>query len=146
MAISGQWRTIPTSVRCARSGTAAGRLRDVAPLMARGRLWSCIRFTRAPGKTRLFYRWEARRLTDRDWTPKGIALMANPCVSETQGGLQAPFVLKVGATYYMLYGDWEQICLATSVDGKANWIWRAGVAAIVTLPNWGVLTNRSGVA
>lgn len=82
-------------------------------------LWSCIRFTRAPGNTRLFYRWQARRLTDRNWTPKGVALMADPCVGETQGGLQAPFVLKVGATYYMLYGDWEQICLATSVDGKA---------------------------
>ena len=82
-------------------------------------LWSCIRFTRAPGKTRLFYRWQARRLTDRDWTPKGVALTADPRVGETQGGLQAPFVLKVGATYYMLYGDWEHICLATSVDGKA---------------------------
>jgi hypothetical protein len=82
-------------------------------------LWSCIRSTKAPGKTRLFYRWQARRLTDRDWTPKGVALTADPRVGETQGGLQAPFVLKVGATYYMLYGDWEHICLATSVDGKA---------------------------
>jgi hypothetical protein len=26
-----------------------------------------------------------------------------------------------------------------------NWIWRAGVAAIVIDPNWGVFTKRSGV-
>ena len=44
-------------------------------------LWSCIRFTRAPGNTRLFYRWQARRLTDRDWTPKGVALTADSCAS-----------------------------------------------------------------
>ena len=53
-------------------------------------LWSCIRFTRAPGKTRLFYRWQARRLTDRDWTPKGVALTADLRVGETQRGLHAP--------------------------------------------------------
>ena len=37
-------------------------------------LWSCIRGTHEPGKTRLFHRWEGGKLTDRDWTPKGIAL------------------------------------------------------------------------
>jgi hypothetical protein len=50
-------------------------------------LWSCIRFTRAPGNTRLFYRWQARRLSDRDWIAKGVALTADPRVGETQGGL-----------------------------------------------------------
>ncbi len=81
-------------------------------------LWSCIRQTKAGGKTRLFYRWQGRRLTDVDWEPMGIALEADPRVGETPGGLQAPFVLKAGATYNMLYGDWEHICLATSTGGK----------------------------
>jgi hypothetical protein len=81
-------------------------------------LWSCIRSTRVAGHTRLFYRWQARHLTNTKWEPMGIALLADPAVGETEGGLQAPFVLKVGGTYYMLYGDWEHICLATSVDGK----------------------------
>jgi hypothetical protein len=81
-------------------------------------LWSCIRSTLTPGKTRLFYRWQANRLTDRDWTPMGIAMMADPNFGETEGGLQAPFVLKVGAAYYMFYGDWEHIALAKSSDGK----------------------------
>ena len=35
-------------------------------------LWSCIRNTKCGGKTRLFYRWEGKRLTDPDWRPMGI--------------------------------------------------------------------------
>jgi hypothetical protein len=81
-------------------------------------LWSCIRNTAVPGRTRLFYRWQADRLTDHDWTPMGIAMMADPNFGETAGGLQAPFVLKQGRDYYLFYGDWEHICLAKSQDGK----------------------------
>jgi len=81
-------------------------------------LWSCIRATLTPGKTRLFYRWQANRLTDWDWTPMGIAMMADPNFGETEGGLQAPFVIRVGPDYYMFYGDWEHIAMAKSQDGK----------------------------
>ena len=81
-------------------------------------LWSCIRGTKEPGKTRLFHRWEGAKLTDRDWTPKGIALQADPALGETQGGLQAPYVLRHDGKYWMFYGDWANICLATSTDGK----------------------------
>ena len=81
-------------------------------------LWSCIRNTAAPGKTRLFYRWQANRLTDRNWTPMGIAMMADQNFGETEGGLQAPFVIKQGSDYYMFYGTWEHIAMAKSKDGK----------------------------
>lgn len=81
-------------------------------------VWSCIRHTRCGGKTRLFHRWEGQRLTDADWTPKGIAMQADPKFGETPGGLQAPHVIRVAGEYKMLYGDWEHICLATSADGK----------------------------
>jgi len=81
-------------------------------------LWSCIRLTAAPGKSRLFYRWQANRLTDRNWTPMGIPMMADPNFGETEGGLQAPFVLREGSDYYMFYGDWEHIAIAKSQDGK----------------------------
>ena len=81
-------------------------------------VWSCIRGTAAPGKTRLFYRWQGKNLTDRDWTSMGIAMMADPDFGETEGGLQAPFVLKENSVYYMFYGTWEHIALATSMDGK----------------------------
>jgi hypothetical protein len=46
-------------------------------------LWSCIRSTSAPGKTRLFHRWQAAKLTDKDWVPMGIAMMADPNFGET---------------------------------------------------------------
>ncbi|MFC1794530.1 hypothetical protein ACFL3Q_13185 [Planctomycetota bacterium] len=84
-------------------------------------LWSCIRSTTAGGKngkTRFFYRWEGQNLTDTDWKPMGIAMEADPSLGETPGGLQAPHVIKVGDTYNMFYGDWVNICHATSKDGK----------------------------
>jgi hypothetical protein len=81
-------------------------------------LWSCIRGTSAPGKTRLFYRWQGNRITDGNWTPMGIAMMADPNFGETEGGLQAPYVFKQGLDYLMFYGTWEHIALARSRDGK----------------------------
>jgi len=84
-------------------------------------LWSCIRHTTAGGrggKTRFFYRWEGRRLTDTHWKAMGIAMEADPRYGETPGGLQAPHVLRAGETWHMFYGDWVNICHATSTDGK----------------------------
>mgnify|MGYP000244703392 CR=1 FL=1 len=120
--VEGQWWTIATSP-------------DLGPLTAPGQqpvdfalwqaadgawqLWSCIRHTKAPGKSRLFHRWEGAQLTDRDWAPKGIAMQAEPTLGETPGGLQAPHVFRDGARYLMAYGDWEHICLAESADGKS---------------------------
>lgn len=80
-------------------------------------LWSCIRKTRAPGKTRLLHRWQGATLTDTDWSPMGIAMQADTTLGEEAGGLQAPYVLPIDGRYYMFYGDWNRICLATSPDG-----------------------------
>src|SRR5258705_1543401 len=81
-------------------------------------LWSCIRGTKCGGKTRLFHRWEGKNLTDPNWEPMGIAMEARPDAGETAGGLQAPHVVKIGSLYHMLYGDWENICVATGENGK----------------------------
>jgi hypothetical protein len=81
-------------------------------------IWSCIRGTKCGGKTRLFYRWEGIQLTDSDWRPMGIALEADTSLGETPGGLQAPHVFRANDMYYMVYGDWGRICLASSPDGK----------------------------
>lgn len=81
-------------------------------------LWSCIRGTDCGGMTRLLHRWEGRELTDPDWTPMGVAMQADPDLGETPGGLQAPHVVRHEGHYIMFYGDWENICLATSSDGK----------------------------
>ena len=81
-------------------------------------VWSCIRKTREPGKTRLLYRWEGKNLTDTAWTPMGIAMQADTSLGEELGGMQAPFVYKENERYLMFYGDWNRICLAESPDGK----------------------------
>ena len=84
-------------------------------------IWSCMRKTLSGGEeghTRFFYRWEGRNITDSDWTPMGIAMDADPAYGETPGGLQAPHVIRIGDTWHMFYGDWVNICQATSSDGK----------------------------
>ncbi len=81
-------------------------------------LWSCIRKTNCGGSTRLFYGWEGKRLTDTDWFPVGIVMTADPKYGERVGGLQAPHVIAIEGMYHMFYGDWSNICLATSRDGK----------------------------
>lgn len=81
-------------------------------------LWSCIRGTACGGQTRLFYRWQGTELTAPDWEPMGIAMEADPDLGETPGGLQAPHVIRHAGAYWMFYGDWRNICLARSEDGK----------------------------
>ncbi len=81
-------------------------------------LWSCIRQTACGRYTRLFYRWEGQSLTDSDWKPMGIAMEGKPELGEAEGGLQAPHVVRYQGLYHMAYGDWFNICFATSQDGK----------------------------
>src|SRR5436190_10793154 len=81
-------------------------------------LWSCIRGTKAPGKTRLFHAWESLNLTKPNWKAKGMAMEADEKYGETPGGLQAPYVINISGIFHMFYGDWEKICVATSGDGK----------------------------
>jgi hypothetical protein len=81
-------------------------------------LWSCIRGTKEPGRSRLFYRWEGAKLTDANWKPMGIAMRADTKTDELAGGLQAPYVFKMDGRFEMYYGGWEDICSASSRDGK----------------------------
>ncbi len=81
-------------------------------------IWSCIRFANVPGHTRLFYRWEGKNISDTHWQPMGIAMMSSPEYSEPLNGLQAPHVVQYKGKYWMAYGDWDNICFATSKEGK----------------------------
>ncbi|CAN5451823.1 hypothetical protein BH23VER1_BH23VER1_04080 [soil metagenome] len=82
-------------------------------------LWSCIRKTKHPGRTRVFYGWEGRDLRrDEEWKPTGIKFTGDGTVGETVGGMQAPYVIRVAGEYRMYYGDYRHICLALSADGK----------------------------
>lgn len=119
--VDGQWWTIAGDPDLGRYTGAKQQPVDFGIWQAADgtwQLWSCIRHTNCGGKTRLFYGWEGRNLTDSHWTPKGIVMEADPALGETPGGLQAPHVIREGGVYYMFYGDWERICLATSRDGK----------------------------
>jgi hypothetical protein len=119
--IQGDFWTVAGNPDLASLGTPAQQPVDFAIWQAADstwQLWSCIRSTRTPGHTRLFYRWQGGSLVQANWEPMGIALTADSGLGETEGGVQAPFVLKVASTYHMFYGDWDHICLATSDDGK----------------------------
>ncbi len=48
----------------------------------------------------------------------GIAMEADPNFGEIEGGLQAPHIIRKDDVYHMFYGDWVNICLAKSSDGK----------------------------
>ena len=122
--IDGQWWQVAGSPMEHKYATPKQQPVDFAVWQAADgtwQLWSCIRKTTAGGKggnTRFFYRWEGKNLTDTNWKPMGIAMDGDPSLGEAPGGLQAPHVVKIGRTYHMFYGDWMNICQATSKDGK----------------------------
>ena len=120
--IAGEWWTIAGDPDLGELTTPRQQPVDFAVWQAADgtwQLWSCVRGTKEPGKTRLFHRWEGRKLTDKDWAPKGIAMRADPALGETQGGLQAPYAFRHDDKFWMFYGDWSNLCLATGADGKA---------------------------
>ncbi|MGA2914705.1 MAG: hypothetical protein ABSE89_01615 [Sedimentisphaerales bacterium] len=119
--IDGQWRQIAGNPDLGQFTDSNQQPVDFAIWQAADgswQLWSCIRGTKCDGHTRLFFRWEARHITDADWTPMGIAMMAEPEYGEPAGSLQAPHVVKHKNKYWLVYGDWNDICLAVSTDGK----------------------------
>ena len=122
--IDGQWWQVAGSPMDHKYATERQQPVDFAVWQAADgtwQLWSCIRNTTAGGQkgnTRFFYRWEGKNLTDTHWKPLGIAMEGDPSYGEAPGGLQAPHVIKIDKTYYMFYGDWMNICLAISKDGK----------------------------
>lgn len=119
--ISGKWTEIAGDPELGSLTTPKQQPVDFAVWQAADgtwQLWSCIRGTKSPGKTRLFHAWESPELTRANWKPKGIAMEADAKYGETPGGLQAPHVISISGLSHMFYGDWENICVATSVDGK----------------------------
>ena len=119
--IDGQWRQIAGNPDLGEYTCEKQEPVDFAVWRAADgswQLWSCIRGTKVAGHDRLFYCWEGKNITDANWTPMGIAMMSEPKFDEPAGGLQAPYVIKYENKYWMFYGDWDDICLAVSRDGK----------------------------
>lgn len=120
--ISGEWWEVAGNPDLGVYGTPGQQPVDFAIWQAEDgtwQLWSCIRNTAIGGQRRLFYRWEGTDLEQEHWAPKGIAMQARADLGETEGGLQAPHVIKDDGTYHMFYGDFSRICLARSTDGKS---------------------------
>jgi hypothetical protein len=119
--IEGQWWQISGSPDIGKFTTDRQQPVDFAIWQAADGTWqllSCIRSTAYPGWTRLFYRWQAKRLTDHDWRPMGIVMTSDPKLGEVEGMLQAPYVLRDRGQYLMFYGVGDHIALATSRDGN----------------------------
>ena len=119
--IEGDWWQVAGDPDLGKYTTAGQQPVDFAIWQAADgtwQLWSCVRSTSYPGWTRLFYRWEAKQLTDRNWQPMGIAMMSDVKLGEVEGMLQAPYVMRYQGRFLMFYGTGDQIALATSSDGK----------------------------
>jgi hypothetical protein len=119
--IDGGWWQIAGSPDVGKYTTAKQEPVDFAIWQAADgtwQLWSCIRETSYPNWTRLFYRWESPKLTDKNWKSVGIAMTSDPSVGEVEGLLQAPYVMKYKGEYLMFYGTGAHIALAKSRDGK----------------------------
>lgn len=119
--VTGDWWQIARSPDLRELAAANQQPVDFALWQAADRtwqLWSCIRGTKEPGNTRLFYRWEGLNLADPNWKPMGVAMRAEARFGEKPGGLQAPFVFRDSGRFVMFYGGWDCICSAASTDGK----------------------------
>ncbi len=82
-------------------------------------LVSCIRYTKEPGITRIFFRWEGKTITDTNWQEKGIFYKANTAVGESLGFLQAPHTLLIDGKYKMFYNSGgSTVYSQISDDGK----------------------------
>jgi len=68
----------------------------------------------------------------------GVAMRADTKAGELEGGLQAPFVFRDGRRFVMFYGGWNDICWATSDDGKTFWrsVTASGKATLFGAPSW----------
>ncbi len=120
--IVGEWWTIATNPVLGGYSTDQQETMDFGIWQAADGSWqlgACIRETACGGHGRLLYRWQSASIEASDWIPKGIIFEADPLVGETLGGLQAPYVIRDGREFVMVYGDWVNICMAISADGKS---------------------------
>src|SRR5688572_17723687 len=85
--VAGDWWTIAGDPDLAQHNDPNQQPVDFAIWQAADgtwQLWSCIRNTRAGGKTRLFYRWEGgKALTNSNWKPMGVTMQAKAEYGET---------------------------------------------------------------
>ena len=68
----------------------------------------CVRWTTFPEGPRLLYQWETTNFFSSDWTEIGVFLTTDDGpvgIDYAEGTLQAPYVIKDGNIYYMIYNS-----------------------------------------
>jgi hypothetical protein len=106
--LDGPWRRIAAVPKLERFGTGKEQTVDFTLFRAADGGWqlvSCVRNTAHPGGGRLLFRWEAGRLTDPDWEPRGIFLTSQAAMGHREGVVQAPHCVVDGGTYRFFYSS-----------------------------------------
>jgi hypothetical protein len=116
----GTWRRIAAPPKLERFATGEEQTVDFTIFPAKDGTWqliSCVRKTSHPGGGRLLYRWEAKSLEDKDWTPQGIFRTSDPALGHQEGVLQAPHAVEEDGVIWLFYSSGGARAL-TSRDGK----------------------------
>lgn len=135
--IKDDWWTIACCPELGPLSRDGQQVMDFGIWQAADRSWqlgACVRGTAVGGKGRILFRWQSDSLKAAEWQAAGVLMVADSAFGETPGGLQAPYVVNASGRYFMFYGDWENICLATGYDGKtfARWLNEGGVSRIAS--------------
>ncbi len=156
--IDGQWWQIaPNAPDVGQWSTGQENACDFAIVRSSDGKWlcvACIRGTLHYGQ-RLFYRWEADRLTDTDWRPCGIfgvprGKRGTPLAFTS---VQAPHPFVHDGKYYLFYNscaarcmisdDGRQWCPHVNTDGSQEFFPLPVTVAAFTLP---VFSGTKGLA
>ncbi|MFP4058147.1 MAG: hypothetical protein ACLF0G_14865 [Candidatus Brocadiia bacterium] len=120
--VAGEWwRIAPNAPDVGKWGTGKENACDFTIFQSADGRWqciACIRGTRHHGQ-RLFYRWEAGRLTDTDWAPQGILEVPRGMRGRPPrpASVQAPHAFRHAGRYYLFYNSGPAYCLV-SPDGR----------------------------
>lgn len=115
------WQIAPNAPDVGRWATGDENACDFAIYQSNDEKWhcvSCIRGTSHYGQ-RLFYRWEAERLTDKDWTPKGIFEVPRGKRGKPLEftSVQAPHPFVHNGKHYLFYNSSSARCMISD-DGR----------------------------
>jgi len=115
------WQIAPNAPDVGRWGTGKENACDFTIYRDAEGTWrciSCIRGTSHYGQ-RLFYQWEADKLTDRDWRPVGILEVprGKRGVPPDFTSVQAPHAFRYKGKYYMFYNSGAARCMISD-DGR----------------------------
>jgi hypothetical protein len=130
--VYGDWETILDKHQIASQNISCGQVVDHCFFQDQTGTWQAWVQIRDTEIGRVFTRWEqSNSFHSAPWTPRGICWKADHPAGESVGTsphedvIQAPYVLRDGAQYLLVYGggpiepgdETRQVCLGRSSDG-----------------------------